>query len=162
VNDPAKTDAAAAPAPPLLQRVFAALADGAVHSGEQLALAEDVSRSGIWKAVGSLQQLGVPVESVAHRGYRLAVPLVPLDAARIDELMSPLAHERLRGIEVAWSLPSTNSALLARGEHLARAAPPPGRFDLLAAEHQTAGRRAGRCACRWAGVLRRCRAGPRR
>ncbi len=135
------------PPAPLVQRVFGALADGAVHSGEQLALAEDVSRSAIWKVVGNLQQLGLPVESVAHRGYRLAVPLVPLDATRIRAQLQPASRERLRDAEIAWSLPSTNSALLARGERHARAVPPPGHFDILAAEHQTAGR--GRRAREW-------------
>lgn len=136
-----------APSPTLVQSVFRALADGSVHSGQQLALATDVSRSAIWKAVGSLRLLGLPVESVAHRGYRLPVPLLPLDVARIRDELAPAVRERLRTAQVVWSLLSTNTALLARGEHTARSTPPPGHFDFLAVEHQSAGR--GRRARQW-------------
>lgn len=134
--------AAATPPPePLVQRVFAALADGAVHSGEQLAAEQAVSRSAVWKAVGALQDLGLTIEAAPHRGYHLAGPVTPLDAARISAALSPAMRTRLRGGKVAWSLPSTNSALLARSE------PAVGQFDFLAAEFQTAGR--GRRARQW-------------
>ena len=70
---------------------------------------------------------------------------MPLDAARIRERWRPPLRERLRRAEVAWSLASTNSALLAgRSRRAGRAA---GEFDFLAAEHQTAGR--GRRARQW-------------
>ena len=132
---------AAPPPETLVQRVFGALADGEAHSGEQLAADQTVSRSAIWKAVGALQDLGLTIEAAPHRGYRLAGPVTPLDASRIGAQLSPAMRERLRGAEVAWSLPSTNSALLARGE------PPAGQFDFLLAEHQSAGR--GRRARQW-------------
>ena len=72
---------------------------------------------------------------------------MPLDATRIRDLLAHPSRERLRNADVAWSLASTNSALLARGEPHARSVPPPGGFDFLAAEHQTAGR--GRRARAW-------------
>jgi BirA family biotin operon repressor/biotin-[acetyl-CoA-carboxylase] ligase len=147
MNHTVAADREAAPSPPLVQRIFGALADGALHSGEQLAAEQNVSRSAVWKTVGILQQLGLTIESVAHRGYRLAGPLVPLDLARIRELMAPQSRERLRCAEVAWSLASTNSVLLARGEQHGRAVPAPGKFDFVVAEHQTAGR--GRRAREW-------------
>jgi BirA family biotin operon repressor/biotin-[acetyl-CoA-carboxylase] ligase len=126
---------------PLLQRVFKALADGELHSGEQLARAQSVSRSAIWKAIGALQELGVALEVAPNRGYRLAAQLVPLDAAAIFAALQPAARARLRAGEVAWSLASTNDALLARPE------PPPGQCEFLVAEHQSAGR--GRRARPW-------------
>jgi BirA family transcriptional regulator, biotin operon repressor / biotin---[acetyl-CoA-carboxylase] ligase len=125
----------------LVQRVFAALADGAVRSGEQLAAEQAVSRSAIWKAVGVLQELGLTIEAAPHRGYRLGAPVTPLEARSIVAQLSPAVRERLRGAEVAWSLPSTNSALLAHTE------PPVGQFDFLLAEYQSAGR--GRRARQW-------------
>jgi len=137
----------AGPAATLAQRVFAALADGAVHSGEQLAASQAVTRSAIWKTVGTLQELGVAIESVPSRGYRLAMPLVPLDGARIRELVEPQVRARMRSAEVAWSLASTNSTLLERGERPGRDAPPAGHFDFLAAEYQSAGR--GRRGRQW-------------
>ena len=72
LNHTATIDSAAPPPQPLVQRIFGALADGALHSGEQLAAAQDVSRSAVWKTVGALQQLGLSIESVPHRGYRLS------------------------------------------------------------------------------------------
>jgi BirA family biotin operon repressor/biotin-[acetyl-CoA-carboxylase] ligase len=131
----------------LVERVFKALADGAVHSGEQLAASQGVTRSAVWKAVGALQALGVAVEAAPNRGYRLAAPIVPLDAGQISALLAPEVRARLRHGAVAWSLASTNSALLAPATQAARAAPPVGQFDFLAAEYQSAGR--GRNARQW-------------
>lgn len=145
---PAEVDAA--PGTTLAQRVFAALADGAVHSGEQLAVEQQVSRSAIWKAVGALQELGVAIEATPNRGYRMAHAVTPLVAESISTQLAADVRARLRRGAVAWSLASTNSALLARGT---TAAPgeggelPPGRFDFLAAEYQSAGR--GRSARQW-------------
>jgi len=128
-------------AEPLVQRVFRALADGGLHSGEQLAQRESVSRSAVWKAIGALEELGVALEVAPNRGYRLAAPIVPLAAEAIHAALAPATRARLRSGEVAWSLASTNDALLARGE------PAPGQFDFLVAEHQSAGR--GRRARPW-------------
>jgi len=126
---------------PLAQRVLRALADGEVHSGEQLAQRAGVSRSAIWKAVGALQELGVTISATPHRGYRLAAPLVPISMSQIDSQLAQAVRRRRRHGEVAWSLASTNDALLSRG------APPCGQFDLQLAEHQSAGR--GRRARPW-------------
>ena len=126
---------------PLVQRVYAALADGALHSGEQLAAAQAVSRSAVWKAVGALQELGLEIEAATHRGYRLAQPVTPLDTAAIVTALAPAARDRLRDGAAVWSLVSTNDALLRRGDLL------PGRFDFMAAEYQTAGR--GRRSRSW-------------
>ncbi len=130
----------------LVQRVFNALADGTVHSGERLAEIQGVTRAAIWKAVGALQELGVEIEATTHRGYRLANAVTPLDAARIGAALPPELRARLRHGDVDWSLASTNSALLAprmpAAAHLQ-----PGQFDFLAAEYQSAGR--GRSTRQW-------------
>ena len=62
---------AAEAASPLARRAFAALADGAFHSGESLAEAAGVTRSAVWKAIEALRELGVDIEAATHRGYRL-------------------------------------------------------------------------------------------
>jgi BirA family biotin operon repressor/biotin-[acetyl-CoA-carboxylase] ligase len=131
----------------LVQRVFSALADGAVHSGEQLAAGQGVTRSAVWKAVGALQELGVAIEATPNRGYRLAAPIVTLEAGKICAQLAPDVRARLRHGEVAWSLASTNSALLAPEAHAAHGQLPVGQFDFLAAEYQSAGR--GRSARPW-------------
>jgi len=73
----------------LVQRVFNALADGALHSGEQLAAGHGVTRSAVWKAVGALQELGVAIEATPNRGYRLAASIVGDATGATDEDPEP-------------------------------------------------------------------------
>jgi BirA family transcriptional regulator, biotin operon repressor / biotin---[acetyl-CoA-carboxylase] ligase len=119
---------------PLLQRVYAALGAGGFHSGESLAAGEGVTRSAVWKAIEGLRELGVEIEAVTHRGYRLAHPAVALDAAAIRAALPANSLALLQQVEVAWSVGSTNAELLARPP------PAPGRVEALLAEHQDAGR----------------------
>ncbi len=121
-------------AQPLAARVFRMLGPGGFHSGAALATQLGVSRNAVWKAVGVLKELGVGVHAVRNRGYRLAVPTAPLTVARIREGLDEPAQKRLRHIEVAWRLDSTNSRLFERADL------PPGRCDVLLAEVQSAGR----------------------
>lgn len=103
-------------------------------SGAALASQFGVTRSAIWKAIGQLRELGTGIEAVTHRGYRLALPATPLTADAVRRHLNAQARASLRHGECAGLLDSTNSQLLARG------APPPGQFDFLTAEYQTAGR----------------------
>lgn len=120
--------------PPLAARVFAELANGRFHSGEELARILAVSRSAIWKAANTLRDLGVTLHAVRNRGYRLAMPAEPLDAGRIRALLPKLARDRIRSLEVLWSVGSTNTLLMERAN------PPVGSCEALLAEYQTAGR----------------------
>ncbi|HEX3836719.1 MAG TPA: biotin--[acetyl-CoA-carboxylase] ligase [Steroidobacteraceae bacterium] len=119
---------------PLPAQVFRKLGPGGFQSGAQLAQQLGVSRNAIWKAVGILKQHGVAIHAVRNRGYRLAVPTAPLSAPAIRDGVEPQARARLRQVEVAWQLDSTNSTLFARTDL------PPGRCDVLLTEVQTAGR----------------------
>jgi BirA family biotin operon repressor/biotin-[acetyl-CoA-carboxylase] ligase len=119
----------------LVQRVFATLADGEEHSGASLAAGLDVTRSAVWKAIEQLRDLGLPVSAATRRGYRLAYAAEALDAARIRAAVTPPeVRERFDAIDVLWSGSSTNTLLLERRP------PPPGRFDAILVEHQSAGR----------------------
>lgn len=119
---------------PLVARVFAELADGEFHSGEQLAEKLGVSRSAIWKAVESLRELGGTLHAVRNKGYRLRSGSDALDSKRISGLLPPAVRGHVRGVETAWTTDSTNSGLLARQS------PPFGSCDVLLAEYQTTGR----------------------
>lgn len=118
----------------LAREVFAALADGAEHSGESLAQAAGVTRSAIWKVIEQLRELGLDIEARTNRGYRLVTPSAPLDVRVLREAITPARREMLSSLEILWETDSTNAQLLAR--------PPPavGRFDVLLAENQIAGR----------------------
>src|SRR5579872_3312681 len=120
--------------PPLVARVFAALADGEFHSGEQLAESLGVSRAAVWKAVELLRELGATLHAVRNRGYRLRSGSDALDAARISQLLPANSRKHVRSIEAAWTVDSTNSVLLGRPNS------PFGVSDIFLAEHQTAGR----------------------
>ncbi|MCU0760182.1 MAG: biotin--[acetyl-CoA-carboxylase] ligase [Steroidobacteraceae bacterium] len=132
-------------AAPPAQRTFAALADGAFHSGESLAEAAGVTRSAVWKSIEALRELGLRIEAATHRGYRLAQPTAALDATAIGAALDPARRPALRRLEVEWALPSSNAALLERDP------PPPGTFDVLLVENQTAGR--GRRGRSWLAPL---------
>jgi BirA family transcriptional regulator, biotin operon repressor / biotin---[acetyl-CoA-carboxylase] ligase len=119
---------------PLVARVFAELADGEFHSGEQLADALGVSRSAIWKAAESLRELGATLHAVRNRGYRLAKSGEPLEADLITGRLSDNVRSRVRSLEVAWSTGSTNTVLLSRPN------PSNGASEVVLAEYQTAGR----------------------
>lgn len=121
-------------AAPLVARVFAELADGEFHSGEQLAEKLGVTRSAVWKAVESLRDLGATLHAVRNKGYRLRSGSDALDAKRIMGLLPSIVSDAVRRVEAEWTLDSTNSVLLARPN------PPFGTSDVLLAEYQTAGR----------------------
>ncbi len=103
-------------------------------SGADLALKFSVTRAAIWKAVQQLQELGTEVEALPRRGYRLALPSSPLDAESIKRLLPAQTLQHLHHGECLGQIESSNSQLMQRD------APPPGQFDFLTAEYQTAGR----------------------
>jgi BirA family biotin operon repressor/biotin-[acetyl-CoA-carboxylase] ligase len=107
-----------------------ALADGAFHSGEDIARALGVTRSAVWYGIRDISGAGFGVEKVRGRGYRLARPVSLLDAARVRQALGDDAVE----VEICDSLDSTNTRLLQRAAQGARSG------YALAAEIQTAGR----------------------
>jgi BirA family biotin operon repressor/biotin-[acetyl-CoA-carboxylase] ligase len=129
------------PDEPLVARLFTKLADGKFHSGETLAAELTVSRSAVWKAARGLRQLGATVHAVRNRGYRLPAAAEPLDGEKIRALLAEVARERVRRLDTAWTVGSTNTILMERVN------PPVGSSEALLAEYQTAGR--GRRGRNW-------------
>ncbi|HET8818997.1 MAG TPA: biotin--[acetyl-CoA-carboxylase] ligase [Xanthomonadaceae bacterium] len=113
-------------------------------SGDVLARRAGVTRAAIWKRIDALRAAGVEIDAAPGHGYRLRQPLTLLDAATIECALSAAARRELAALEVAWTLDSTNSALLRRG-------PPESGTDVLFAECQTEGR--GRRGRGWASPL---------
>lgn len=113
-------------------------------SGDALARRFGLTRAAVWKRVQALREAGVPVQAAAGRGYTLAQPLDLLEGAAIVRALQPDAQAALAGLEVAWCLDSTNTALL-------REEPPATGTRVLLAERQTAGR--GRRGRGWASPL---------
>jgi len=117
------------------------LADGELHSGNELAEALGVSRTAVWKHIRQLETLDVEVTAQAGQGYRLSEPLQLLDSEAILAAMNPDARELLGGLELLWVTESTNDYLLsmagADGLHAVA----------CVAEYQTGGR--GRRGRQW-------------
>jgi BirA family biotin operon repressor/biotin-[acetyl-CoA-carboxylase] ligase len=123
--------------PPLL----VLLADGEVHSGEWLATQLGQTRAAVWKGVERLRAIGIEVQALARRGYRLAKPVELLDAARIRAELAAQRMAHLHSLELLFEVDSTNTRLLGS------APPPQGTADVCIAELQHAGR--GRLGRRW-------------
>jgi BirA family transcriptional regulator, biotin operon repressor / biotin---[acetyl-CoA-carboxylase] ligase len=123
--------------PPLLRL----LADGEVHSGESLAGELHQTRAAVWKGVERLRAIGIEVEALARRGYRLARPVELLDINRIRAELAEDRQSHLHRLELLFEVGSTNTRLLGS------APPPPSTADVCIAELQHAGR--GRLGRRW-------------
>ena len=117
------------------------LADGQLHSGEWLGKELNVSRAAVWKGMERLRALGVEVQALPRRGYRLSSPVELLDARRIGAELGPQRIGQLRKLELLFEVDSTNTRLLGN------APPPCGSADVCLSELQHAGR--GRRGRRW-------------
>jgi BirA family biotin operon repressor/biotin-[acetyl-CoA-carboxylase] ligase len=130
---------------PLVRALFAALADGALHSGADLAAAHGVTRGGVWKAIENLRQQGLPVLAVPNRGYFLAHAVAPLSAPGIVSQLRAEHRARIDDCVVLWSAGSTNSLMLEMSTSR------PGMLRILLAENQQSGR--GRRGRAWQAAL---------
>ncbi len=121
--------------------LISALADGAIHSGADLALSMACSRTAIWKHLNELKSVGLQIEAQRGTGYRLLQPLELLDESVIRQRLDARASAALGSLELHDNIESTSERL--------RGLPPPatGRFDAVLAEYQTGGR--GRRGRQW-------------
>ena len=121
--------------PPRRLALARLLADGRFHSGEALAADLGVSRAAVWKHVREMSaELGLKVDAVRGRGYRLAAPIDLLDRSRIADALAPETAAALAGLIVLDAVGSTNGHLM--GQRLPRS----GLGIACVAEQQTAGR----------------------
>ncbi|WP_370979649.1 bifunctional biotin--[acetyl-CoA-carboxylase] ligase/biotin operon repressor BirA [Agaribacterium sp. ZY112] len=93
-------------------RLLQLLADAQWHSGEELGDELGISRAAISKRLKQLEELNLPIESVAGRGYRL---LSPLDLLSSEGVSACLSEEPfLKGLQLILHrrIPSTNAELM--------------------------------------------------
>jgi len=110
------------------------LASGEYCSGQVLADALGVTRTAVWKQLNGLAELGLEIESVKGRGYRIPGGIDLLDEAKIRAALSPAATALLARLVLIETIDSTNAEvlrLLAAGE---------GSGLVCSAEQQSAGR----------------------
>lgn len=92
-----------------LAHLLSLLADKQFHSGESLGFNLGISRAAVWKRIRKLEALGVEVDSVHGKGYRLHNSL---DLLRRDEILKELSLEvksQLSELEIFLSVDSTNA-----------------------------------------------------
>jgi BirA family biotin operon repressor/biotin-[acetyl-CoA-carboxylase] ligase len=110
------------------------LADGEFHSGQDLAGSLGVSRTAVWKQLQKLESLGLAIESVKGRGYRIPGGIDLLDEGLINQGMAGAARALLTELMIMEVVDSTNAEAM-RG--IERGA---GTGFVCTAEQQTAGR----------------------
>ncbi len=122
--------------------LLSTLADGAFHSGEDLASVMGVSRTAVWKQMKRLtQESGLEVESVRGKGYRIPSGLDLLCIETITANLPPEARDLMQELLILPRIDSTNAELLRRAETGVRSG------VVCTAEQQTAGR--GRRGRQW-------------
>jgi BirA family biotin operon repressor/biotin-[acetyl-CoA-carboxylase] ligase len=117
------------------------LADGNFHSGQDLADRLGVSRTAVWKQLQRLHALGLELESVRGRGYRIPGGMELLDPEFVRTALSPGAARLLTELVVEPVIDSTNAEAQRRIASGARSG------LVCVAEQQTAGR--GRRGRQW-------------
>jgi len=115
------------------------LGDGSCHSGNELGQVLGMTRSGIWKQINQLIDLGVPITRLTQQGYQLANRLILLNEEQITEQLALNAYSNPFKLHLFTSIDSTNRYLkdLATSPTL----------DICCAEIQTQGR--GRFGRNW-------------
>lgn len=94
-------------------RIIRILSDGKLHSGAAIGARLGISRAAVFKGVKTLGDVGLEIEAVAGRGYRIDAPLVPLERRRIVKVLAgagPAAGQ----IDILEQIDSTNRYLLER------------------------------------------------
>ncbi len=122
---------------PLRHRLINTLSDGEFHSGEALGVALGVSRMAIWKHIRALRELGVQIDVVRGKGYRLPASIELLDGNAISAAIAPSVADHMGSVHVFHELDSTNNWL--REQSLAGA--PSGTVCLAEMQHAGRGRR---------------------
>jgi BirA family transcriptional regulator, biotin operon repressor / biotin---[acetyl-CoA-carboxylase] ligase len=81
-------------------------------SGEDLGESLSISRAGVWKYIKKIEQLGINVESIKGKGYRLTHGLSLLKAEKIVALLDSVTQKNIKSLDVYPVIASTNSFLL--------------------------------------------------
>jgi BirA family biotin operon repressor/biotin-[acetyl-CoA-carboxylase] ligase len=116
------------------------LADGELHSGQEIANKLGVSRTAVWKHLQKLEAAGIALETVKGKGYRIAGGLELLDADKIQQLLPAHSRALLTRLDVLASATSTNDQVMSQARQS-------GSGHVCLAEQQTAGR--GRRGRQW-------------
>lgn len=90
-----------------MEQLLQQLADGQFHSGEALGQTMGLSRAAIWKKLQSLQTMGLPLESISGKGYRLQPGVELLSQQAITDALSADVRQKVT-VQTQVSTTSTN------------------------------------------------------
>ncbi len=93
-------------------RLLQKLADGAFHSGEVLASELGITRAAVWKQLKRVEAMGLAVDAVRGKGYRLQHPLDLLDIGEIMQRIPAHVDADIARIELFADIDSTNRYLM--------------------------------------------------
>ena len=116
------------------------MGDGKFHSGNEIAEKFGTSRAVIWNQVKGLRRLGIDLNAVTGRGYRMQHSVELLDSEKIKGGLSLEAQKYLYELEIHDEIDSTNSYLM---DHLSGFSS----GAVCLAEFQSAGK--GRTGRKW-------------
>ena len=116
-----------------MEKLLERLADGRFHSGEELGEALGISRAAIWKKLKALEELGLSLDSVRGRGYRLGSGIELLNPDTIVAGLERDVRHRVK-LHTCLSTVSTNDLVREMGEST------PDSICFCLAEHQSGGR----------------------
>ncbi|MCV2404009.1 biotin--[acetyl-CoA-carboxylase] ligase [Marinomonas sp. C2222] len=120
-----------------MQKILSLLSDNQFHSGEELGEALGVTRAAVWKKLKKLESIGVAINSVKGRGYRLPTPIELLS----EEVLRASGVAENVALKLSFETESTNNdakAYIAQGGSLPA---------LISVERQTKGK--GRRGRQW-------------
>ncbi len=124
-----------------MKQLLSLLSDGEFHSGTDVGRLLGVSRTAVWKHLQALEELGLSVEAIKGKGYRVKGGIELLEAKTIDKGLSAAVSKEISHIDICSQVDSTNAQLLAlqasRSVH----------GYICLAEYQSAGR--GRRGRQW-------------
>ncbi len=92
-----------------IDSLISILADGHFHSGVDLGRQLQVSRTAVWKNLEKLHDLGLEIETLKGKGYRLSTSLNLLRPDAILEQLPPAVRSRMAGFAVLSVVDSTNA-----------------------------------------------------
>ncbi len=92
-----------------IDSLISILADGNFHSGVDLGRQLQVSRTAVWKNLEKLHDLGLEIETVKGKGYRLPGGLDLLRADAIRGRLPTTVMSRITALEVLTVVDSTNA-----------------------------------------------------
>ncbi len=122
-----------------VQALLSLIADGNFHSGKDLGEVLGVSRTAVWKHVQKLEPLGIVLESVKGKGYRLSGGLQLLNQDAIKAALQPATAAMLSVLDILSVIDSTNAYAMKTIERCRREQQSAHGY-VCVAEYQTAGR----------------------